>query len=110
MKITGEKQAGQTVSTSQRESFPREDAMPKDSYIDSAMEARAQATSLLAKVTRKGKAPKKVMKLEAVEVHGRIQKPQAFFIMRRATLNVEEIEKPEEFLDRLIQAVEEEPF
>lgn len=63
--------------------------------------ARAQAT---------GAARKRVLKLDAFTVEGRIQKPQAFFILQRSNQGFEGQEKKESFLPKLLKSVEKDPF
>jgi hypothetical protein len=55
-------------------------------------------------------APKKVLKLEELKVEGKIQKPQAMFLMPRANLNVGELDHAEPFLPKITQAADKEPF
>jgi hypothetical protein len=56
----------------------------------------------------KGKA--KVLKLEELKVEGKIQKPQAMFLMPRANLNVGELDHTESLLPRITAAAEKEPL
>ena len=53
---------------------------------------------------------KKVIRLEAITVEGRIQKPQAFYILQRSNLNFDELNRGESFLPKVVQSVEKEPF
>ena len=63
------------------------------------------ATSTWAQSTKK-----KVIRLDAITVEGRIQKPQAFYILQRSNLNLEELNKNESFLPKVEKSVEKEPF
>jgi hypothetical protein len=54
--------------------------------------------------------PRKVLKLDVITVEGRIQKPQAFYILQRSNLNFGELEKTETFLPKIVQSVNEKPF
>lgn len=54
--------------------------------------------------------PKKVIRLEAIKVEGRIQKPQAFYILQRSNLNFEGLELKQSFIPKIIQSVEKAPF
>ena len=54
--------------------------------------------------------PRKVLKLDVITVEGRIQKPQAFYILQRSNLNFGELEKSETFLPKIIQSVNQQPF
>jgi hypothetical protein len=53
---------------------------------------------------------KKVIRLEAITVEGRIQKPQAFYILPRSNLNFDELNRTETFVPRVVKSVEKEPF
>ena len=54
--------------------------------------------------------PRKVLKLDIITVEGRIQKPQAFYILQRSNLNFGELEKSETFVPKIVQSVNHEPF
>jgi hypothetical protein len=54
--------------------------------------------------------PRKVLKLDVITVEGRIQKPQAFYILQRSNLNFGELEKAETFVPKIVQSVNQEPF
>lgn len=66
--------------------------------------ARAQAPR------QKKAASKKVLRLEELKVEGRIQKPQAMFLMPRANLNYGDLDRVESFLPKVAEATEKEPF
>jgi hypothetical protein len=53
---------------------------------------------------------KKVIRLDAITVEGRIQKPQAFYILQRSNLNFEELNKNESFVPKVVKSVERDPF
>ena len=53
---------------------------------------------------------KKVIRLDALTVEGKIQKPQAFYILQRSNLNFEELNKNESFVPKVVKSVEKEPF
>jgi hypothetical protein len=55
-------------------------------------------------------APRKILRLEEMKVEGRIQKPQAMFLMPRANLNIGELDRSEPFLPKITQAVRRAPF
>jgi hypothetical protein len=73
--------------------------------ISVATPAHAQS----ADATKK-KAPRKVLRLEEMKVEGRIQKPQAMFLMPRANLNYGDLDRSEPLLPKVKAAVEKEPF
>jgi len=53
---------------------------------------------------------KKVIRLETITVEGRIQKPQAFYILQRSNLNFDELERSESFLPKVVKSVDKDPF
>jgi hypothetical protein len=62
------------------------------------------------KATTTAKGGRKVIKLEAITVEGRIQKPQAFYILQRSNLNFDELNRIESFLNKVPKSVEHDPF
>jgi len=59
-----------------------------------------------------GKKPgaRKVLRLEEMRVEGRVQKPQAMFLMPRAGVNSGEQDRTESFLPKAKDAVDKDPF
>ena len=57
-----------------------------------------------------GAQKRKVIRLEAIKIEGRIQKPQAFYILQRSNLNFEGLELKQSFIPKIIKSVEEQPF
>ena len=53
---------------------------------------------------------RKVIRLETITVEGRIQKPQAFYILQRSNLNFDELERSESFLPKVVKSVDKDPF
>lgn len=53
---------------------------------------------------------KKVIRLETITVEGRIQKPQAFYILQRSNLNFDELERSESFLPKVVKSIDKDPF
>ena len=75
--------------------------------VSVALPARAQSTS----TSNQAATPRKrVLKLDAFTVEGRIQKPQAFFILQRSSQGFEQTEKKESFLPKIAKSCEKEPF
>jgi hypothetical protein len=76
------------------------------------------AAVLLTALTGQAQAPetgatakkKKVIRLDAMTVEGRIQKPQAFYILQRSTLNFDELNRAESFVPKVEKSVEKEAF
>ena len=59
---------------------------------------------------KKKAASRKVIHVEELKVEGRIQKPQAMFLMPRANLNYGDLDRSEPFLPKVKSAVEKDPF
>jgi hypothetical protein len=55
-------------------------------------------------------AGRRVIRLEAIKVEGRIQKPQAFYILQRSNLNFESLDLKRSFVPKILESVEKEPF
>ena len=53
---------------------------------------------------------RKVIRLEAIKVEGRIQKPQAFSSVQRSNLNFVSLELKKSFIPKIIESVEKDPF
>lgn len=53
---------------------------------------------------------RKVIRLEAIKVEGRIQKPQAFYILQRSNLNFEGLDLKQSFVPKILKSIESEPF
>lgn len=54
--------------------------------------------------------PRKVIRIEETRIEGRIQKPQAFYILQRSNLNFEGLELKNSFVPKIIESVEKAPF
>ena len=84
--------------------------------IGSPRGASAQAAAgapPAAEPVKEGKAParpKRVLRLEELKVEGRIQKPQAMFLMPRANLNYGDLDRGESFTPKIGKALQHEPF
>ena len=51
-----------------------------------------------------------MIRLDAITVEGRIQKPQAFYILQRSTLNFDELNRAESFVPKVEKSVEKDAF
>ena len=60
------------------------------------------------KTTSKGTP--RVIKIDTIKVEGRIQKPEAFYILQRSQLNFDGLEPKKSFLPLIIKSVDKEPF
>ena len=71
--------------------------------------ARAEAKAPVRAATSSARE-KKVLRLEEFTVEGRIQKPQAFFILQRGTITFDGGDKKESFLPKIQKTCEKDPF
>ncbi|MCP3065396.1 hypothetical protein LXT21_42185 [Myxococcus sp. K38C18041901] len=76
----------------------------------SSATSTAQQTSATTEAAAAKKAPRKVIRLDALTVEGRIQKPQAFYILPRSNLSFDELNRTESFVPKVEKSVEQEPF
>lgn len=65
---------------------------------------------VLAAVPALAQKKKKVIRLDALTVEGRIQKPQAFYILQRSQLNFDELNRAESFIPKVEKSIEKEAF
>ena len=63
---------------------------------------------------KKASAPKagtkKVIRLDTLTVEGRIQKPEAFYVLPRSNLSFDELQKTESFVPQIEKSAQKEPF
>ena len=84
--------------------------------IASARAAAARAaTPPAAEPAKDAKAPgqarpRRVLRLVELKVEGRIQKPQAMFLMPRANLSYGDLDRAESLTPKVAKALEREPF
>ena len=52
----------------------------------------------------------KVIELDEEVIKGRVQKPEAFYILQHAALNYKRLDPKESFIPELVESVKEEPF
>lgn len=55
-------------------------------------------------------AQRKTISLDEIVIEGTIQKPEAFFILPRSSLNFEELARREDMKARIIKSVQKDPF
>lgn len=73
--------------------------------------SQAQASSQPAsKDSKDPKRSRRVIRLESITVEGRIQKPEAFYVLPRSNLNLEEFNRHESFVPKVVKSVEKEPL
>ena len=66
------------------------------------------ATAALAQGSRKRQP--RVIQLEEIVIEGRVQKPNAFYILNRSNLGYEVLELRTSFLRKVVRSVQKEPF
>ena len=76
---------------------------------DLARKARADVQKAGSKPAARS-AGKKVIKLDTLTVEGRIQKPEAFYVLPRSSLNFDELQKTESFVPKIEKSVQKDPF
>ena len=61
---------------------------------------------------KKKAAPKvgNVIELEETVIEGRVQKPEAFYILQRSTLNYDALEPKKSFIPRILESAKADPF
>jgi hypothetical protein len=52
----------------------------------------------------------RVIQLEEIVIEGRVQKPNAFYILNRSNLGYEVLELRSSFLRKVVRSVQKEPF
>jgi hypothetical protein len=68
-------------------------------------------TPLVTSAQTRGERPRRrVIRLAETRIEGRIQKPQAFYILQRSNLNFEGLELKNSFIPKIIESVDREPF
>jgi len=55
-------------------------------------------------------AQRRTISLDEIVIEGTIQKPEAFFILPRSSLNFEELNRRADMKARIIKSVEKDPF
>ena len=73
-----------------------------------AKQARADVQAAAKPPARGG--GKKVIKLDTLTVEGRIQKPEAFYVLPRSNLSFDELQKTESFVPKIEKSVQKDPF
>ncbi|RKG56861.1 hypothetical protein D7X30_22270 [Corallococcus sp. AB011P] len=56
------------------------------------------------------KKPAKTIRLEAIKVEGRIQKPEAFYFLDRSKPSFDDLNRTESFVPKVVQSVQQDPF
>ena len=58
----------------------------------------------------KMKGPERVIELDEIIVEGKIQKPEAFYILNRSEIDFQNLDLRKSFLDKVVNSVKKEPF
>jgi hypothetical protein len=67
--------------------------------------------SMTATLAQGGKKRRpRVIQLEEIVIEGRVQKPNAFYILNRSNLGYEVLELRTSFLRKVVRSVQKEPF
>jgi hypothetical protein len=69
----------------------------------------ASADGAEAQDRKKARAPK-VLELEEIKIEGRVQKPNAFYILNRSNIGYEVMELRTSFVNEVIRSVRRDPF
>jgi hypothetical protein len=67
------------------------------------------ATAAGAQERKKARAPK-VIELEEIKIEGRVQKPNAFYILNRSNIGYEVMELRTSFVNEVVRSVRRDPF
>jgi hypothetical protein len=59
---------------------------------------------------KKARPAPKVIQLEEIKIEGRVQKPNAFYILNRSNIGYEVMELRTSFLQEVVRSVRREPF
>jgi hypothetical protein len=66
------------------------------------------ASAILAQGAKKRQP--RIIQLEEIVIEGRVQKPNAFYILNRSNLGYEVLELRTSFLRKVVRSVQKEPF
>ena len=66
--------------------------------------------SATASAAPKGKRRPKVIQLEEITIEGRVQKPNAFYILNRSNIGYEVLDLRSSFVREVVRTVQHEPF
>jgi hypothetical protein len=95
-------------------------AWPQWASAKEKQEAKKAPRPTAAKTEEQGKAPqveiertgrKKVYRIKTeLVIEGRIQKPNAFYVLQRSTINYEWVDLKQDFIPPILNSVRESPF
>ncbi len=62
------------------------------------------------KKKKKSKPKAGVIELEETVIEGRVQKPEAFYILQRSNLNYDALEPKKSFIPKILESAKADPF
>lgn len=74
-----------------------------------ALAAFGVGASTASAQAKKARAPK-VIELEEIKIEGRVQKPNAFYILNRSNIGYEVMELRTSFMNEVVRSVRRDPF
>jgi len=87
----------------------KKDAPPAPGTQQPAQEGDQPQNAPTVKVTR-GEGGRTVIKIEGIVVKGTVQKPEAFYILHRSTINYDWDTLKQEFVPKILESVKHSPF
>ena len=70
-----------------------------------------ESLGMAQKATAKNRLPmRKIIRIEETKIEGRIQKPQAFYILQRSNLNFQSLELNQSFVPKVLESTGRPPF
>jgi hypothetical protein len=82
----------------------------KRSFVVLAALACLVSSASLASAQDKSKRKPRVIQLEEITIEGRVQKPNAFYILNRSNLGYEVLDLRTSFLREVVRSVQRDPF
>lgn len=89
---------------------PRGRQMKGNKSVTAAVAMMALGALVVGLASLPAVAQRKKITLDELVIEGNIQKPQAFFILPRTSLNFEDLERREDLKSRIVKSVEKAPF
>lgn len=74
-----------------------------------ALAGLLSVASVASAAPKRGGGPK-VIQLEEITIEGRVQKPNAFYILNRSNIGYEVLDLRTNFLPEIVRSVQREPF
>lgn len=63
-----------------------------------------------AQAQRRARGPRQVIQLDQIVIEGRVQKPNAFYILNRSSIGYEVLDLRTSFTREVVRSVQDEPF